>query len=63
MDLLIEEHVPVALINGIDGYDYKPMMKNLKRQAQKPFSVRIRRQWKMHAMRKKSGRIFRRNRF
>lgn len=30
VDLLIEEHVPVALINGIDGYDYKPMMKKFK---------------------------------
>lgn len=44
VDLLIEEQVPVALINGIDGYDYKLMIKNLKQQAQKTFSVLIHRQ-------------------
>ncbi|ABR74887.1 nitronate monooxygenase [Actinobacillus succinogenes] len=30
VDLLIEERVPVALINGIDGYDYVPMMAKFK---------------------------------
>lgn len=30
VDLLIEEKVPVALINGIDGYDYQPMMTKFK---------------------------------
>ncbi|MFB6349160.1 NAD(P)H-dependent flavin oxidoreductase [Moraxella sp. ZJ142] len=30
VDLLIEEQVPVALLNGIDGYDYKPMMAKFK---------------------------------
>lgn len=30
VNLLIEEKVPVVLINGLDGYDYRPMLEKFK---------------------------------